>query len=129
MNLNAWTASLVSSAHTNAGDKPDFTLYAIWSIRSALEEEKPPSDSALMAAAVWFIFAAPALHELSEKGKVFDGKVAAPGFAFKDREWRGFSKDRWDAWSEKLKAAQEGEQATVAARLARQAYEALQSAS
>lgn len=57
----------------------------------------------LKAAAVWFVYTAPVLRELSVKAKQFEGKVAKPGELFKDEGWRGFSEDRWKAWVGKLK--------------------------
>ena len=97
INLNAWTATLVATIHTKGLPSPDFSLYGIWTIRMALEEPDI-SDVALETAAMWFVHASPCIHRLCQDGKQFDGKVAKPGSLFRDREWRGFSLDRWRAW-------------------------------
>lgn len=75
INLNAFTAALVVAAHSESNDHPDFSLYCIWTVRQALEEEKF-CDVAVAAAAVWFIYAAPTIRDFSRKHKSFDGKVA-----------------------------------------------------
>ncbi|QIW95244.1 hypothetical protein AMS68_000762 [Peltaster fructicola] len=100
LNINAFTAALVASAHSNE-DKPDFTLFAIWALRQAFEEEKP-SKIATEAAAAWLICAAPALSELSKNEKSFDGKLARAGSSYQDKQWTGFNGDRWQIWVSKL---------------------------
>lgn len=61
------------------------------------------SKAALSAAAVWFIFAAKELHAWSRTGKTFDGKFAAPGPAFADKDWRGYCAERWQIWTDTLR--------------------------
>jgi hypothetical protein len=79
------------------------SLYGIWTIRTALEDQSDSiSNTALSAAALWFINASPAIWDLCRKDKIFDGKVAKPGSRFGDQEWRGFSRDRWRAWEQRL---------------------------
>jgi hypothetical protein len=126
INLNAWTASLVSSVHKSGAESPDFTLYCIWSLRSALETAKTesPSDVAVAAAAVWFIFAAPTIHKLSSQEKSFEGRLAAGGPAFSDREWKGFSTSRWQAWVERLRELQSSVSDNVSKQLVQQALDA-----
>ena len=58
----------------------------------ALEDNdghQKPDKTSLEAAAAWFAYAAPTLWKLSSEGK----------------EWRGFTKERWDHWEERLKAS------------------------
>lgn len=102
ININAWTAKLVASAHSVPKDHSDMSLYCIWTVRAALEDHQQPSYVALAAASVWFIYAAPTVWDFCEQGKTFDGKVAKPGALFSDNDWRGFTKDRWRAWEERL---------------------------
>jgi hypothetical protein len=131
INLNAWTASLVAAVHKSDTETPDFTLYCIWSVRSALEADKAssPSDVAVAAAAVWFIFAAPTLHELSTQKKAFDGRIAAAGPAFADQDWKGFSIPRWQAWVERLRNLQDHVSDGVTKQLVQQALESADKAS
>lgn len=82
------------------------SLYAIWTVRSALEEQQQPSDVTLAAAAVWFVTAAPALRDLSREEKTFDGKVAKTGPLFKGEEWKGFTKGRWRSWGQRFSDVQ-----------------------
>jgi hypothetical protein len=60
--------------------------------------------TSLEAAAAWFAYAAPTLWALSEQGKEFQGKIAKQGQACQGKEWRGFNKERWAFWEEKLRA-------------------------
>lgn len=99
--MNAWTATLVATVQARGLTSPDFSLYGIWTIRTALEETGPDSV-ALAAAAVWFVHASPTIYQFCVSGKTFDGKVAKPGSACKDREWRGFNQIRWAAWARQM---------------------------
>lgn len=103
LNLNAWTATLVASVQAQGKSIPDFSLYGIWTIRMALEEGSP-SNIALQAAATWFSYASSSLYQMSLSGKQFDGKVAKPGWIFKDREWRGYSQNRWASWVRQMES-------------------------
>ena len=107
LNLNAFTATLLQFGH----DIPVFqelSLFGLWTIRTALEEQEQTDRVALDAAALWFVHASPALRDLCQQGKTFDGKVAKPGFVFKDESWRGFSMDRWQAWEKRLREVSDG---------------------
>jgi hypothetical protein len=129
INLNAFTATLVSSIHSSAVDRHDYSLFCIWTIRTALEENEQPSEVAVAVAAVWMIFGTSAIWKFSEESKSFDRKVAATGPLFKDQDWAGFSESRWDAWLQRfgdLKAALSSE---GSAQLAPQALDAMSSAS
>lgn len=104
INLNAWTATLVAAVQSRGLSTPDFSLYCIWTVRMALEEEDT-TDIALEAAAVWFTYASSSIYKLCLTSKQFDGKVAKPGSLFSDREWRGFSQNRWAAWMRQMDKA------------------------
>ena len=120
--MNAFVARLLAS---DPNDDLGLALFGIWAIREALEEGKKAPDAALAAAAVWFVYAGSTLWKYSREGKTFDGKVAKPGSAFQDNEWRGFSQARWGAWQEKLNDAQGQVFDTTAVDLVQQAIEAM----
>ncbi|PPJ50250.1 hypothetical protein CBER1_04877 [Cercospora berteroae] len=101
INVNAFVATLVDQLQDKANNSPDLSLFAIWTIRDALEEENV-SDPAVAAASVWFIYAASALLNFSKNQKSFEGKVAKGGFAHKDAGWTGYSPARWQVWQQRL---------------------------
>lgn len=61
------------------------------------------ADVAIQTAAIWFVYAAPMIWTLCQQEKSFDGKLAKPGPEFANREWTGFSKDRWTSWGVQLR--------------------------
>lgn len=71
-------------------------------MRTALEEEEKPTEGAIAAAAVWFKYASPVIFKFCKVSKEFEGKLAAPGSRFKEKEWKGFSEDRWNTWKQRL---------------------------
>lgn len=99
LNLNAFAAVLLSSSHGHQKTGPDFSLFGLWTIRTALEEHDRPSIISIEAAAVWFVSAAPPLFKLCKDEKSFDGKKARAGSRFQDKAWTGFSIERWRAWA------------------------------
>lgn len=103
ININAFVAALLAS---DPNDHLGLSLFAVWTSRQALEEKEKTSDVSLAAAAAWFVYAGPTLQKFSSQEKTFDGKVAKPGPAFQDKEWRGFSQERWQAWQQKFSDAQ-----------------------
>ncbi|CAD0086598.1 unnamed protein product [Aureobasidium mustum] len=117
INVNAFVARLTAAAiNEHGGERQgysplDYSLYGIWSLRSALEEKrenlpgKTTVDASVGAVAVWIVYAGPTLRGLSESNKTYSGKVAKPGSKFKDQEWRGYTKDRWQSWKEELAQA------------------------
>ncbi|KAG9723619.1 hypothetical protein KCU73_g13659, partial [Aureobasidium melanogenum] len=114
INVNAFVARLTAVAiNQHGGERQgysalDYSLYGIWSLRSALEEERENSpgkntiDASVGAAAVWLVYAGLTLKGLSDSNKTYSGKVAKPGSKFKDQEWRGYTKDRWQTWAKEL---------------------------
>ncbi|KAK6496743.1 hypothetical protein TWF481_001731 [Arthrobotrys musiformis] len=101
VNLNAFLANLTRASLQEPNEAIDYSLYAIWSLR-ALEV---PSDALasldpadLKAAAVWIITARAELHNLCKSNRSYDGNLAVPGEGFKDRDWRGYTLDRWNVW-------------------------------
>ena len=129
INLNAFTATLISSLHSSAIDRPDYSLFGIWTIRTALEDQEQPDDAAVEAAAVWLMYTASAMWDFSQQSKSFDGKVAAPGSLFKDQNWTGFSESRWNAWLQRLDDLKATSSSEGNAQLVQQALGAMSSAS
>jgi hypothetical protein len=76
---------------------------ALEDIESSQKADEVDKTS-LEAAAAWFAYAAPTLWALSEQGNEFQGKIAKQGQAVKEKQWRGFNKERWQFWEEKLGA-------------------------
>jgi hypothetical protein len=110
-------------------DRPDYSLFSIWTIRTALEDQDQPSDVSIAAAAVWLMYASPAIWDFSQQSKSFDGKVAAPGALFKDQNWTGFSQARWDTWTQKLSNLKAATPTGNSVDLIEQALDAMSSAS
>ncbi|KAI5200168.1 hypothetical protein E4T39_05828 [Aureobasidium subglaciale] len=137
INVNAFVARLTAAAvNEHGGERPgynalDYSLYGIWSLRSALEEDlsnlpgKTTVDASLGAAAVWILYAGATLKGLSDSEKSFSGKVAKPGFNCKDKEWRGFTKDRWQLWAKELAQAKDKVQDEGIKGLVKKAAEAM----
>lgn len=99
-NLNAFLARLTALSQSIPAF--DFSLYAIWTLRSALEgTEKAPSVDE-DAAKVWLTYAKDIIERLSQEEKTFDGKMAKGGDKYKDRDWRGFNAQRLEIWQAAL---------------------------
>jgi hypothetical protein len=108
-------------------DRPDYSLFCIWTIRTALENQDQPSKVAISAAAVWLIYASSPVWDFSQQSKAFEGKVAAPGSLFKDQSWTGFSTTRWDAWVQMLEDLRATLSEGSSAQLVQQALHAMSS--
>ncbi|KAF5720940.1 heterokaryon incompatibility protein het-E-1 [Fusarium globosum] len=105
-------------ARATAARVDDLSLFAIWTLREALEvpaadKISETSPKLLKASSVWFIYAVDALAKASEDGKQFDGKVAKPGASLMELKdeagWRGFNNDRWKVWLDRLSTLKEGD--------------------
>ena len=112
-NLNAFAAQL-----TVAG--VDFSLYAIWALRAALEEDSPDLRRVLPAAVEWFRHAGPELASLAVQRAAYahgsdQGGTLCLGAGLADR---GFSVGRWNFWRRRLEdiAAAGGDTAVHARR-------------
>ncbi|KAI6758350.1 hypothetical protein HG530_010590 [Fusarium avenaceum] len=113
VNINAFFARI------SAADVQDFSLFAIWTLREALEDPsaeqvaKQTSPKLLKAASVWFIYASGELKKSSKEGHQFEGKIAKPGASlteFKDEDgWRGFCEARWKVWEDRLTPLKEAD--------------------
>lgn len=124
INLNAFAASLVASAHSQTDDTPDLTLFGLWTIRSALEEPKA-TDVAVAAASAWFVFAAPTIADLCGEEREYEGKVAKPGSEHSGQNWTGYSTGRWQAWQQRLENLKSTVSDGTAKQLVEQAVEAV----
>lgn len=100
ININAFVARLT------AGYRPsepfDFSLYGVWTIRAALEDEETTDASQIQAACVWLIYAGQVLLEKSQSEFQYDGKMAKEGSSLRGKEWRGCSDERWNYWQKKI---------------------------
>lgn len=124
INLNAFTAALLASSYRQSRDDLGLSLFCIWTVRMALEQEQT-SDVAAAAASAWFVYAGPVIKQLCQQDKTFDGKVAKPGAARADQSWRGFSQDRWQIWAQRLAELQGLVSDDSARQLVEQACEAM----
>ncbi|KAK6344851.1 hypothetical protein TWF718_006803 [Orbilia javanica] len=107
MNLNAFLATLTKTSlskdsETTVPSLPtDYSLYAIWSLRS-LEVEpnalKTLDPADIQTAAVWIVTAKNEIYELCKEKREYDGNLARGGDGFKDEGWKGFSLERWAVW-------------------------------
>ncbi|KAI4739904.1 hypothetical protein E4T50_09647 [Aureobasidium sp. EXF-12298] len=137
INVNAFVARLTAAAvNEHGGERQDYSaldysLYGLWSLRSAFEEDlsnlpaKTTIDASVGAAAVWILYAGPTLKGLSDSNKTYSGKVAKPGFKCKDQEWRGYTKDRWQVWTKELAQAKDLVQDDSIQELVEKAVEAM----
>lgn len=79
----------------------DFSLYAIWTMRSAFEDNET-DDDVIDAARMWFKYSGETIERLSHEGKVFEGPVARGGDKYRDKKWIGFSDERLAVWQTAL---------------------------
>ncbi|KAK1704895.1 hypothetical protein CaCOL14_009319 [Colletotrichum acutatum] len=107
-NLSAFAAQLTARADlTNPQDPFDFSLYGLWALRAAFEEEDAGSEGgkdviATRIAYQWTNHAVGALHDLSMKKRNFEGKSGKPGSKYADREWKGLNEERYGLWADSI---------------------------
>lgn len=114
--MSAFLARLTSISTPD--DPFDFSLYAVWALRTAFEEEFPPnvdSGPAVRNAAVWIKYSGSALWKATVDNRQFEGRVAIPGSKFSDKGWKGFSDERWRVWKAGFEAAESMPEAKDAA--------------
>lgn len=125
VNINAFFARVT------AAGIDDFGLYAIWTLREALEDPaagdiaEQTSPELLKAASVWFVYASDILLKATKEGRQFDGKMAKPGASLKDSEWRGFRQDRWNTWKERVSSLNDADLPDDTKELINQAVDVL----
>ncbi|EPQ57540.1 hypothetical protein GLOTRDRAFT_74409 [Gloeophyllum trabeum ATCC 11539] len=120
MGAGEWANVNAFAARLSAGGVCDFVLYAIWSVRDALEEER--AEGALVpGAGVWFLYAGRAIWESAEEyGRAGRGGVVWTGKS-------GFCKERWGLWKKRFgEVVRDGGVGEEARAMARQAVEAME---
>ena len=103
--LNAFLAKLTAeNGPDKQGGPLDYALYAIWMMRDALEGKDVESvpKYKIATAKAWVDHAGPVLQQLSDKQRTYEGQLARPGPGCEDKQWSGFTKDRWEMWTSKL---------------------------
>ncbi|KAL2882832.1 hypothetical protein SGCOL_001522 [Colletotrichum sp. CLE4] len=132
-NLSAFAAQLTARADlTNPQDPFDFSLYGLWALRSAFEEEQAADAAegqtiATRLAYQWTVHAKDALYKLSTKKRDFEGKSGKPGSKFADREWKGLSEERWQSWTDGFAAVSQSSSDKEVSALAKEAAEKMKS--
>ncbi|KAL2060115.1 hypothetical protein VTL71DRAFT_9937 [Oculimacula yallundae] len=109
INFNAFAARI--TAESKPDDCMDYSLYCIWSLRSALEDaasEEKITSAILKAAAMWMIYAAREIHQRVVDEQTYDGRMAIGGRDVDGKEWKGHSKERWQAWYERFEKRKDG---------------------
>lgn len=97
INLNSFAARLLNL------DGLTWNYYAIWSLRSALEEPSEGSklDCDVAAAAQWIAHSGPLLSKLvRENPHGEDDRALAPGKLYKGKG--GWCPERWQFWKQRL---------------------------
>lgn len=102
-NANAFAARVTASASAFDGSDPlDFSLYAIWALRTALEDKDDVPEATVRAAAMWILHAGQQLRSQSKDQRSFQGKSARAGNKYPAKEWNGFEMDRWRSWNNRF---------------------------
>lgn len=130
----SWTALNAFVARMEAGGLLNFDVYAVWALRSALEDWTPvpgaqdPLDAdalnaAIPPAVVWILYAQDKIKELSQKGEEGD-RVTRGG-----PRWTGpsgFSVERWNFWRQRFEEmSNRGDLNEEARALADRAYKSM----
>ncbi|EFQ30863.1 hypothetical protein CGRA01v4_12931 [Colletotrichum graminicola] len=130
-NLSALAAQLTTLADLNNPQDPfDFSLYGLWTLRTAFEEEHPAGAdvaAAVRQASLWITYSGDALQKLSAKNRNFDAKSGKAGAKFADRDWKGLNEERWNAWAEAFASAHASLGDEEVKRLAAKAAESMKS--
>ncbi|KAF1925062.1 uncharacterized protein M421DRAFT_424089 [Didymella exigua CBS 183.55] len=101
------------AARLTAAGVLDLSLYAIWTLRSVLEDSEPGQvcnenkDEHCKAAAAWFIYAGDVLYTLCREEKQYDGRAARQGKNVIGESWNGYNEQRWRLWVERLEKIQD----------------------
>lgn len=104
--MNAFAARLT------AADLVDLSIYAIWTLRSVLENSasseiySKSGDEGCKAAAAWFIYAGENMYAFCKEGKTYNGRAAEQGSDVVGEEWNGYNEGRWRLWVERLEEVQ-----------------------
>lgn len=102
-NANAFQARVTASASKFDGTDPlDFSLYAVWALRAALEDKDDVPAATVRTAAMWILYAGDVLRKQGKEKREFEGKSAKAGDKYPKKEWNGFSTDRWRTWENRF---------------------------
>ncbi|KAJ0165065.1 hypothetical protein CTA2_12447 [Colletotrichum tanaceti] len=130
-NLTAFFAQLTARADPADPQDPfDFSLYGLWALRTAFEENHAADAdvaAAVKQAYLWIKYSGDALQKLSVKTRNFEGKSGQAGAKFVNREWKGLNEERWAAWTEAFASAQSSLTDEEAKGLAGKAAESMKS--
>ncbi|KFY23019.1 hypothetical protein V493_06157 [Pseudogymnoascus sp. VKM F-4281 (FW-2241)] len=99
-NLNAFIARLTSLSPSTP--EFDFSLFGLWTLKSAFEGTNEGSPADADAAKLWFMYAEDVLTNMSNEGKSFPNKLGAGGTNFADKDWTGFNTERIEVWKSAL---------------------------
>ena len=98
INLNSFAARLLGK------DLPQWTNYAIWQLRSALEEpdqDKGALDCEVMAAAEWILQGGEELYKrFREDLDEAETRMTKPGSLYQGKA--GLCRQRWDFWKQRF---------------------------
>ncbi|TIA45885.1 hypothetical protein D6C79_05380 [Aureobasidium pullulans] len=102
-NANAFAARVTATASAfDSSDPLDFSLYAIWALRAALEDKDDVPEATVAAASMWILYAGEVLRKQSKEQRSYEGKVAQAGNKYPNKEWNGFEMDRWRSWNNRF---------------------------
>ncbi|KAK0653152.1 hypothetical protein B0T16DRAFT_111532 [Cercophora newfieldiana] len=89
----------------------DFSLFGLWNLRTAFEDQVPEDvgdANAVRLAAPWVTHAGAALWKLSDRHVNMAENCGVPGAKYAKKGWKGFTKDRWQVWKDGFIAAANG---------------------
>jgi len=108
-NKTAFLARLTSHANLSNDEDPlDFSIFGLWALRSAFEENPESSTTTIPAvrnAALWIIYAGDALRKLASEKRDMSGNSGVAGNKFPQKTWKGFDEERWNLWKAGFEAA------------------------
>ena len=89
----------------------DFSLYGLWTLRSAFESSTGGgyNPDLVAAAETWITYAGSVLIKLSIQRHEFEGRLGRAGDSCKEN-WTGYCRERLNVWLGALEAAKEEEE-------------------
>ncbi|KAL0934946.1 uncharacterized protein CTRU02_209537 [Colletotrichum truncatum] len=111
-NLAAFLAQLTARASIDRtrSDPLDFSMFGLWALRTAFEEEHPAeadTEAAVRQAYLWIQYAGDTLKKLSVDGYKLEERTGIAGTKYEEtKDWKGFNQERWDLWTDEFKTAQ-----------------------